>query len=161
MNRKEEETMFGLIPWRKENRGEVASVSSPFEMIRREFDSLLGRYFGNWPGLFDSDGQGEAGWGLTMEDAGPECVIRAEAPGFNATDFDVRVTGDLLTIQAEHKEQGEGKDGHHRYARYARSLTLPGGVDTSKVEARYVNGVLEVRVPRTPEAQPRRIEVKA
>jgi len=151
--------MFGLIPWRKENQGELARAGSPFEMIRREFDSLFGRYFGNWPGQFD-DWQGDAGWGLTMEDAGAECVIRAEAPGFNATDFDVQVAGDLLTIQAEHKEQGEGKDGHHRYARFVRSVTLPAGVDTSKVEARYVNGVLEVHVARKPEAQPRRIDVK-
>ena len=153
--------MFNLIPWRKENKGELATQRNPYDMIRREFDSLFDRFFGGWSGLLDSPWESEASWGLTMEDAGTEVVVRAEAPGFNAGEFDVQLSGDLLTIQAEHKEEGEGKDGHTRYARFARSVTLPGGVDTDKVEAHYVNGVLEVRVGKTPEAQPRRIEVTA
>jgi len=37
---------------------------------------------------------------------------------------------------------------------------LPTGIVPEKVEARYHNGVLEVHVPRSPEAKPRRIEVK-
>src|SRR5205085_11367380 len=116
-----------------------------------EFGNLFGRFFGAWP---------EVGWGLDMEDAGSDVVVRAEAPGFQPGEFDVQVSGDLLTIHAEHKEEGEGKDGHQRWSRLHRTVTLPTGVDTGKIEARYVNGVLELRMPKTPEAQPRRIEVK-
>ena len=47
------------------------------------------------------------------------------------------------------------------YTLTARGHAAHAGVEPEKVEARYRNGVLEVHVPRTPEAQPRRIEVKA
>jgi HSP20 family protein len=91
-------------------------------------------------------------------------VVRAEAPGFEATDFDVQVSGDVLTIRAEHKEEsregGEGGPAESRYGCFERWVTLPGGTDRDKVEARYRNGVLEVHLPKTPEAQGRRIEVK-
>jgi len=39
-------------------------------------------------------------------------------------------------------------------------VTLPEHIDRNKIEAGYHNGVLEVRVPKTPEAQGKRIEVK-
>jgi len=126
-------------------------------MMRREFDTLFNRFFGGWPAWSDATD----GWGLDMEDAGAEVVVRAEAPGFQPADFDVQASGDLLTIKAERKEEGEGKDAQRRWSRLQRTVTLPAGVDSSKVDARYVNGVLELHLPKTPEAQPRRIEVKA
>jgi HSP20 family protein len=82
-----------------------------------------------------------------------------------AIDFDVHVAGDVLTITAEHKEkEAKGKDGEpeaeRRYARMRRSLTLPPGIEPEQVTATYRNGVLEVHLPRKPEALGRRIEVK-
>ena len=119
-----------------------------------------------WPTPFGSDWDQERFWGLDVDDTGKEFVVRAEAPGFEAGDFDVQVTGNLLTIRAEHKQEAEDKkDDYHyqerRYGRFQRSVTLPAGAATDKVEARYRNGVLEVHLPRSPEAQGRRIEVKA
>jgi HSP20 family protein len=101
-------------------------------------------------------------WGLEMEEKAQEVTIRAEVPGFEASELDVQLTGNLLTIRAEHKE-APGKEGEpveRHYGRLERTLTMPEGIVPEKVEARYRNGVLEVRVPRTPEALPRRIEVK-
>ena len=154
--------MFGLIPWRreKEERSLSQPAQSPFDLFRREFDSLFDRFFGDWPALTGST-WGSPGWGLGVEDTGKEVVVRAEAPGFEASDFDVQVSGDVLTIRAEHKEEGDGKEGQRRYARLERSVTLPAGTDVDKVEARYRNGVLELHLPKLEEAQPRRIEVKA
>ena len=145
--------MFGLKSWK---RGEVVparSTENPFEVIRREFGNLFDRFFGAWPGESDW-----SGWDLDAEDTGSEFVVRAEAPGFEPGEFDVQISGEVLTIHAEHKE--DGKDGHQRWSRLHRTVTLPSGVDAGKIEARYVNGVLELRAPKTPEAQPRRIEVK-
>jgi HSP20 family protein len=39
-------------------------------------------------------------------------------------------------------------------------MTLPSSIKTEAIEARYHNGILEVHLPRNPEAKPRRIEVK-
>jgi HSP20 family protein len=101
-------------------------------------------------------------WGLEMEEKGQEVVIRAEVPGFEASELDVQLTGNLLTIRAEHKEVPgkEGKPVERAYGRFERMLTLPEGIVPEKVAACYRNGVLEVHVPKTPEAQPLHIEVK-
>jgi HSP20 family protein len=153
--------MFSMVPWKKKEDNGTAVVSrDPLHRFRREFDDLFDRLWGNW--LSPLDGWQGSAWGLDLRDAGNEYVVRAEAPGFEADEFDVRVSGDVLTVTAEHRE--EVKDGdqvaEQRYGTYQRSVLLPAGVDRDKVEARYRNGVLEVRLPKTPEAQGRRVEVK-
>ena len=47
------------------------------------------------------------------------------------------------------------------YGAFERSVTLPEGVDATQVEAKYANGILEVRVPTPQAVTPRMIEVKA
>jgi HSP20 family protein len=99
-------------------------------------------------------------WGFDMEERENEVVVRAEVPGFEPTELDISLQGNTLTVRAEHAEPAKGETGERRHARLERSMTLPTGVDPEKVEARYRNGVLEVHIPRSPEAKPRRIEVK-
>jgi HSP20 family protein len=153
--------MFSLIPWGKKKNDTSLSVRDdhPFALIRREFDSLFDRFFG---GLAEPFGGGW-GWGLDVRDDGGQYVVRAEAPGFEPEEFDLQLSGDVLTIRAEHRH--EHKDGdkavEQHWSRYERSVTLPAGAESDKVEATYRNGVLEVRVPKSPEAQPRRIAVKS
>jgi HSP20 family protein len=156
--------MFSLIPWAKDRSGArsgslVERDSNPFALLRREFDTLFDTFFDRWPAALSP------GWGLDMEDSGKEVVVRAEAPGFEAQEFDVQLRGDQLYIRAEHKEEAkegkeEEKSAASRYGIYERWVTLPSGLDADKVEARYRNGVLEVHLPKTPEALGRKIEVK-
>jgi HSP20 family protein len=153
--------MFSLTPNRKErdgNRALAPRADHPFALLRQEFDSLFDRVFGHWPAL---PGWDVPAWDFGVEDAGNEYVVRAEAPGFEANEIDVQVAGDQLYIRAGHKEEsheGEEQGGNQRT--FERWVTLPGGADLDKVEARYRNGVLEVHLPKTPEAQGRRIQVK-
>jgi HSP20 family protein len=67
-----------------------------------------------------------------------------------------------LTIEAEHKEPAKKAEEktEREYAHVKRVTTLPVGIEPEKAEALYRNGVLEVRIPRKPEAVGRRIEVK-
>jgi HSP20 family protein len=148
--------MFGLVP-RRRNRGEGAlsptTGSNPLEMMRREFESVFDRFLGGWP-LAENWNFGHA-WGVAWSDNEKELVLRAEMPGFELPEVDVRVAGDVLTITAEHKPaEGEARE-------LQRSFTLPSGLDKSKVDAVYRNGILEVHLPKSPEVQPRKIEVKA
>src|SRR5436190_1517977 len=83
-------------------------------------------------------------------------VDRVEAPGFEAQDFDVEVSGGMLTVRAEHKEAGKkDEEAGERWTRLERSVTLPEGLDLDKVEATYRNGVLELHLPKHPDALPR------
>lgn len=156
--------MFNLTPWRKGNGKELARASEhPLERMRDEFDAMSDRFLGRWPALPDAGGQWF--WDLDMTDTEKEYVIRAEAPGFEADDFDIRVSGNLLTIEAERKHEAEEKKGECQYTekhfgRFQRSLTLPVGADTDKIEARYHSGVLELHVPKSEAAQAKRIAIK-
>jgi HSP20 family protein len=137
----------------------------PLRWLRDEMDQLFDRFFGRWPAAWEPMGPPERFWDVDVEEADNEIVARAEAPGFEPKDFDIHVSGNTLTIQAEHKEEGEEKQEgyrrwHQRYGRFQRSIPLSTAVDADKVEARYRNGILEVRLPRTEPSPRRRIEVK-
>ena len=85
-----------------------------------------------------------------------EYVVRADLPGIGEDDVNVEVKNGVLRIAGERKsEHEERKDGYTRIERsfgsFARSLTLPEGVDPESVKASFDKGVLEIQVPK-PEA---------
>jgi len=150
--------MFGLIPWRR-GEGKLAPRGEyPLSQLRNEFNTLFDQFFNGW----GSDVGNGHGWALDLEDRGKEVLVKAEAPGFEAGEFDVRVSGDVLTIHAHHKEESGDKDNPRTVERHLeRSVMLPTGVDTDKVDASYRNGVLELHLPKNETVQPKRITVKA
>jgi HSP20 family protein len=90
-------------------------------------------------------------------------VLRADLPGIDPdTDVDISLDGDVLTIQGERRE--EIKERHRQelhYGSFLRSVHLPGSPGEGDVTASYVDGVLEVRVPRASGAgQARHIPVQ-
>lgn len=94
-----------------------------------------------------------------------ELVIKAELPDVKREDIDLRIENDMLTLRGEKKMDSEVKDEqYHRvermYGTFSRSFALPPTVDTTKVNADYKNGVLEIRLPRREEAKPKQIQVQ-
>jgi len=95
-----------------------------------------------------------------------ELVVKTELTDVKKEDLDVTLEGDTLTIKAE-KKRDETDEGATHYTseryfgRYFRSIALPYPVDAEKVSATFENGLLEIRLPKTEEAKPRQIEVKA
>jgi len=93
-------------------------------------------------------------------------LIRAELPGLKADEINVEVQDNVLTIRGEHEESQEEKDKRfirreRRTASFARSIALPADCDVDNVEASHHDGVLELRIPRAKQEQPKVIEVKA
>ena len=158
--------MWNLIPWKRrdEDRGATPLTERPQDALiqmRRDLDSLFDRYFGNWPALSGSDWPA-VGWGFNLDDKENEIVVRADTPGFELGDFNVEIVGNNLVLKAEHKqEEKKGNGRHYREGRLYRTVSLPRGVETDKIDARYHNGVLEIHVPKGEEAKGRRIAVKA
>ena len=69
-----------------------------------------------------------------------------------------------LTLRGHRKLESDVKEENYQrvervYGSFVRSFTLPRTVDADKVEAAYRHGVLEVRLPKKPEAKPRQIKV--
>jgi HSP20 family protein len=145
---------------------------TPFRRMRHELESLFEPFFARWPAPLAEMWEFERPWGFEMEERECEVVVRAELPGFTTEEVAVRLVGNMLTIEAEHKEKeaveakkevkGEKEEPKKetRFAKVTRKVTLPAGTELEKIEAFYRNGVLEVHVPKTPEAMGRRIEVK-
>ncbi len=93
-----------------------------------------------------------------------EIVLKADLPGVNPSDVDVRVENNTLTLKGERRFEKEVKeDNYHRversYGSFARSFTLPNSVNPDKIEAHYESGVLRVTMPKREEAKPKQIKV--
>ena len=91
--------------------------------------------------------------------------VRAELPGIKAEDLDISVTGNSLSIAGERRIRAEDeKANYHRREReagkFSRVISLPAQVDTAKVEASCVDGILTVVLPKSEAAKPKQITVK-
>ena len=160
--------MANLVPGKKRQSSGDPPVErdwQPLARLRNDVETLMERYLSPWQKLsedFLSGGRGlGSGWGMEVSDEEDAVVVRVEAPGFEAEDFDLQVRGNQLIVTAERKaEDQEPGLTTHRSGRFERVIPLPGQIDVSKVQARYHSGVLEVRIPKGKDAQRKRIAVK-
>jgi HSP20 family protein len=93
-------------------------------------------------------------------------VIRAELPGVDKQDVSVGVENGVLTLAGERKTDKELEEGtayrrERFHGSFRRSFSLPDEVDTDQIAASFKDGVLEIRLPKSERAKPRKIEVNA
>jgi len=91
-------------------------------------------------------------------------VLKAEIPGVEPKDVDIRVENNTLTLRGERKlDQQIKRDNYHRversYGVFTRSFTLPNVVDQEKIKAEYTDGVLKLTLPKREEAKPKQISI--
>ena len=137
----------------------------PLHRIRQDFNRMLDQYFHGWPNpmsLWEA-GTGQA-WGLDVREDDGAVTIRAEAPGFEPSDFDIEVQGNQLVLRAVHRDESSEQDrGFRQWRRqeFHRSVPIPGGIDPERVDATYRNGILTVRLAKSAQGRHRRIDVKS
>lgn len=95
-----------------------------------------------------------------------ESVLTAEIPGVDPKDVTVSVTGNVVTIEGERKDDASAPaESYHRRERetgkFMRSIRLPYEIEADKVQARYELGILRVTLPRKESTKPRRIAIQA
>jgi HSP20 family protein len=136
----------------------------------REFAAMqdrMNRLFGN-AYLRDEDTSFRGAWAPAVdifETEAHDLVVRAELPGLNREDIEVKIENSTLVLKGEKKFDAEVKEEQYRrvertYGTFHRSFTLPTTVDPSKVSADFKNGVLTVKLPFREEAKPRTISVE-
>lgn len=91
-------------------------------------------------------------------------VLKAELPGVDSKDVDIRLENNVLTLRGERKLDTEVKrENYHRversYGSFTRSFTLPTVVDQEMIKADYKDGVLRVTLPKREEAKPKQISI--
>jgi HSP20 family protein len=92
-------------------------------------------------------------------------VCKVSLPGIEPKEVQIHVQGNLLTITGERKYAQETKEREalheeFAYGKFERTLELPEGVNTEKMNAEFINGVLEITAPVAALALPRKIEIK-
>jgi len=92
-------------------------------------------------------------------------MIKAEVPGCRIEDIDLSVSGNVLTIRGEKKQEQDVKEkGYYHVERsfgsFRRDLNLAGDVDIAKIDAECKNGVLTVTLPKTEKAKTAKIKIK-
>jgi HSP20 family protein len=91
-------------------------------------------------------------------------VIRAELPGMKKEDFNLEVKDDMLTLTGERKSEKSAGGVEYRSVervngKFLRSFTLPETVKHDEIRATYMDGVLEIHVPKAQQPKPRQITV--
>ena len=103
---------------------------------------------------------------IDMYQTDNQVVVKAALPGIKADEVQINVTGDILSIKGEMKQAEEKKDQswhvrEQRWGAFERSLQLPTGVISDKAKAEFGDGILTITLPKSAEAKPRTITVKA
>jgi len=93
-------------------------------------------------------------------------TVTAEVPGVKSSDVGIEAEGDTLRLSYKRQmPDGIKAEQYHRQERpvgeFTRELKLPAGLDTEKVEASLVDGVLTVKLPKAEASKPRKIAIKA
>jgi HSP20 family protein len=93
-------------------------------------------------------------------------LFKADVPGIKESDLTINLSGNRLTVSGkrdeEKKQETETYFSYERsYGTFARSFTLPEGIDGDKVQANLKDGVLSILVPKKPEAQPKKVAIKS
>lgn len=122
--------------------------------MNRMFDGFFGRSLG-----------GDRAWApaVDMVETKDDLVVTVELPGMNEKDIQLSITGEMLSIKGERHQTAPTDEGVYRgerwFGRFERTLTLPYPVQTDKVKASYVNGVLTISLPKAEELKPKAIKI--
>jgi HSP20 family protein len=125
------------------------------ERLRRELSRSLG----------EGVRHGAAGASLRICEDPEGMTIDVEIPGVELDMVDLSATGDMITLKSERIAE-DLPDAMHVHQRerwsgaFTRSIVVPGGFDTQKIDATCHDGLLTVRLPRRESAMPKQIEIR-
>jgi len=149
---------MGLIPWRNKQdlpvRRETAESGLPsVAQLRREMDGLFTNFLRDPWSLLDSWGERSFGaaWLPSVDVSEDEKGVKValEVPGIDPKDIEISLSGNMLRVEGEKKEEKEdkGKDyyrSERRFGSFSRVVELPPGTDLDSIQADYQNGVLSI-----------------
>jgi HSP20 family protein len=166
------------LPVKKSSVPAKTEERTPFESLRREIDRLFDEFHPfDWhlpsrvlgfevPRIARAEWQVAPAMDLVEKDDVYE--ITAELPGLDEKNVEIKLSNHTLTIKGEKNEEKEDRQkdyylSERRYGSFQRSFQLPDGVDADKIDAKFVKGVLTVKLPKTAEAKKaeKKITVKA
>jgi HSP20 family protein len=133
--------------------------------IQNEMNRLFNTFF-DQPASTGRGGVPSRRWipAMDLVETADHYVLRADLPGLSDEDVNVQLEDNVLTISGERtSQQQQHEEGYYRIERafggFARSLTLPDGVDPDGVQAHFDRGVLEISIPKPEQKKPRQVKI--
>jgi len=133
-------------------------------LLRSNMDRLFDRFF-------DSEYEGwdqQSSWNLALDvaETPEEFTVKVSLPGIKPEDLDVTFSENTLTIKGEIRAEEEKEEARYhlrerRYGSFARTLTLPRGINGENIQASFDNGVLTLHLPKSEEVKPKKIAIQA
>ncbi len=156
-----------LSPFGRKNIALKREEENPFLFMQHEMSRLFDSLSRSRSVMFpDADGFFTPRMDVT-EDA-KAITVSAELPGIHERDIDLSISGDVLTIRGEKKEEKEDKDRNYYYSErsygsFIRSIPLPGQIEKDKISANFKKGVLTITMPKSAAAMEtaKKIEVRS
>ena len=149
--------MGNMAPW--EPFREMMSLR---EAMNRLFEESFLR-----PGALGSSQEGGLSTPLDVYETDNSIILKAAVPGVKPEDLDVSITGDVLTIKGEYKEEQEPPQKRSyirqelRYGSFSRTLTLPTAIDANNIKASFDDGILSLEMPKTQAVKPKSVKITA
>jgi HSP20 family protein len=133
--------------------------------MREEMDRLLHRFLRHGEGEDETWMRGTWAPPVDLYETEDAFVLKAELPGFSKEDLQIEFHDHRLTLRGERQRENEVKEEqYHRleraYGRFERAFRLPTTVDAEKIQASFKDGVLELRLPKSEAAKPKRIAIR-
>lgn len=135
---------------------------NPFDDLRR-MEARLWEPFFRFP-FFTEEMQSTA-WNPPVDvlEENDRIVVKVEVPGLKESDLRVTFEDGVLTISGERQFERKDDRNYHRieraYGTFTRTFTLPRSVEAAQIHANYVNGVLEIEIPKKEESRPKQIQI--
>lgn len=142
------------------------SMLMNFDRRPNALPTLLDRFFAEPMFAVPAQASREGNLAIDLSEDEKSVIVRASLPGFTREEIDVVVDEGVLSISAQRSKESETKDEtFHRRERYVESLSrriaLPSSVMLDEeADAELKDGVLTLRLPKTPEAQPRKLKIR-
>lgn len=144
------------------------TLIEPFARLRNEVDRLFDDFPSRWPTVRFTLPTGLLVPAVEMTETKKAYKLSIEVPGMDAADIEMHVQDDVILISGEKKERREEDEKGYAYSErsygaFERRIEVPTGADAKGIKAKVRNGVLEIMVPKKPEAasQRKRIEIES
>ena len=146
---------MALVRWSRNN---LPDHLAEFDRLQEEMGRLFGLLNPGQAGLFDRNSSPA----IDVLDEGDQLNISCNLAGIDRKDIELSISNNVLSIKGERKASTEKRKvfkDEFWFGSFQRTISLPPIVDTEKVNAELIDGVLRIRLTKKPESKPRQIAV--